>query len=752
MDLPGDPRDGCAVTQILRLARRTSLLLLLACVPRAGAMPPPAGTVRGVVIDGETHLPVDQAMVRLVEMRRAVATDGRGMFAIPDVEPGSITLEASRIGYRTTTITVRAGSDGGEFYLHLFPVPISASGVVVTGEHPSSHIDELLDAGSVLRGKDLQRDMGQTVAATLKNETGLAIRSMGPAPARPVIRGLGGDRILIAEDGTKTGDLSGTSPDHAVTVEPFTAERIEVIRGPRVLLRSPTTIGGVVNIIREDVPSSAPAQVTGSAGFFGETANGGTQAAVAATVPLDQLAVHGEYSTKSSGDVRTPAGTLRNSFARSVTYAGGASLSAGCGFAGAAVRGYDADYGIPGGFVGAHPNGVTIAMLRRVLTARGRWDIHDAVVDALSADVSRTYYRHKEFEYGGLLGAEFRTTTWAARLEAEHRPLGPFTSGTWGVSGEVRDFVVGGFVFTPASRSLNISAFAFEQFTAGPVEAQASLRGAFDRITPEEEDPDARIGHIRTRTFGTVAASVSALLPLEEGFSVGANLSRSARVPTIEELFSEGPHLAAYSYEVGNPDLGLEQGIGAEAFAFYRTAPLSLRLTIFRNSLSSYIISRNTGEINFTTLLPVYAATGVRAVLQGVETQLEWKPLPEILAAVTVSWTRGGITGDGTPLPGIPPLKALLEVKYASSVFTAGVSLEVAAAQHRTDTFEQPTAGYGVTGLFTQIILPSGPLIHHLTLAVDNVFDREYRNHLSRVKSIVPEAGRNLRGVYRLFF
>src|SRR5690606_17934777 len=120
--------------------------------------------------------------------------------------------------------------------------------------------DQTVRPANVLSGQELTRRLDVTLASTLESEPGLAVTSVGPATSRPVIRGLGGDRVLVLEDGARVGDLSSSSSDHALSADPLNAQRIEVVRGPAALLYGSNAIGGVINLIREEIPTSVPEQ------------------------------------------------------------------------------------------------------------------------------------------------------------------------------------------------------------------------------------------------------------------------------------------------------------------------------------------------------------------------------------------------------------------------------------------------------------------------------------------------------------
>ncbi len=709
-----------------------------------------AAAIRGIVVDIESQQPIAGATIRLAAIERTAATDTAGAFVIDSLKSGSYTIHVSHVAYKDNTVAVSVSfGEKRSFAIYLVPRVLEAAGVVVMSEHEHSRIVELKEPAAVLHGRDLHRELGLTLAATLKNETGLAVRSLGPAPARPVIRGLGGDRVAISEDGIATVDLSATSPDHAVTIEPFAIERVEVVRGPRALLQAPSAFGGAVNVVRHEIPDVHHDEIYGVAGAYAETANSGGLGSLLLDLPLHPLALRGEFSRRSAGDLRTPVGRLVNSDSRTTDWSLGGSLIDRFGFVGVSFRQFDLDYGIPGGFIGAHPKGVEIEMLKRQYNARSQINVGDGGRERLRLQVSRAYYRHKELEATGLIGSEFRVVNVAVRAELEHGRLAPLSGGTIAVAYATRDFDIGGYVFTPRSRSQSLAAIGYEILEVQPLTVEFAVRTGYDRITPEDERYSGST--VRKRDYFTWSASGLLLYALSEYDFLGVNLSRAARVPTLEELYSQGPHLAAYSYEVGNTDLDAEHGYGAEILIYRKTPRLYLMFTGFVYDLDSFIIPRHSGEINYQTFLPIYRTTGVAARLKGVEGLVEVRLLRNLTGTVSAGYTQGNFQNGG-PLPQIPPLKVLMELECSGSKFSGGGNVQLAARQDRLDDFEEATPGYAVFNVFTQLTLASGSQIHTIALNLDNVLNKEYRNHLSRVKSVLPEAGRNLRATYKLFF
>ena len=711
------------------------------------------GTLEGIVLDGSSDQPLENAIVKIIEQEKFDVTDKNGIFELKSIPFGDYNIEISYVGYKTTKVTIKIDKEiNTGLLVHMFTLPFETSTVVVTGLHSNTKFDDMNEFINVLKGKELQRELGLTLASTLKNETGLAIRSMGPAPARPVIRGLGSDRIAITEDGIQTTDLSATSPDHAVSVEPFTIDRIEVIRGPKVLLKNQTTMGGVVNIIRDEIPKEIPVSFSGNAGFYAESVNSGYLGGMVAQLPIGKFVLRGEATKRRADDLRTPIGTLENSDIATDNFSAGLSYIDGWGYTGVSIREFKSDYGVPGGFVGAHPNGVDISMLKRQINGKINYQINSESFENLEFQLSRDYYKHTEYERADIIGAQFVIYNLRGSLDLSNKKIGLLDFGTSGISFEARDFNIGGYVFTPPTKSLKLSGYSFQTFELTDFSFETGFRISFDQFHPDNSNPSTNNEVIIDRKFVSYSLSLSTLYSINKTLSLGININKTSRVPTIEELYSEGPHLAAYSYEIGNQNLDSESGIGAELFSYLKTENIFLMFTLFRNDFSYFITPRNTGKINSQTLLPIYQTEGVSAIFYGAESYFELKFLEYFTISNSLSYTYGNFKETDDPLPQIPPLKNIIQLKYLNGNFITGISSEIAAAQNRVDLFETPTAGYAVFNAFIQYSLETGSMIHNISLNGENLLNKEYRNHLSRVKVILPEAGINFKLSYRLYF
>jgi iron complex outermembrane recepter protein len=430
----------------------------------------------------------------------------------------------------------------------------------------------------------------------------------------------------------------------------------------------------------------------------------------------------------------------------------------GRGHGGVAYRYYDNAYGIPGGFVGSHPEGVDIEMRRHSLHGEAHLRRSFGPFTALDLDAKYTNYYHRELEAAGIIGTEFGLLTAATEIIARHGETGPFASGAVGLRFSWQDYVAGGSTLTPPAQELSAAAFMVEEVKVGPVHLQGGARVDWHSIVPGDTTRQLDIGDIRTRTFGSVSGSLGALFHITRTFSAGISGARAYRTPDTGELFSQGPHLAAYSYEVGNPDLNAETGFGNDAFVRVEHERFAGEFAVFRNALSNYIYYRDTGSES-PGGLPVYQATAANAVLQGFELAATGELLRHLVLSGVASYVRGTLTSDDRPLPLIPPLRGHLTARYERPGYFAGVTWRGAAKQERVAVaeFETPTPGFRTVDVDAGYRWLALGRVHSLTLRLDNLTDALTYDHLSRIRdrqtgARAPGPGRAASLVYRVIF
>ncbi len=711
-----------------------------------------SSTIVGRVEDAASGQPLGWVDMVVEELKTAVQTGPEGTFALTHVPPGTWSLRSIRVGYRDALrrITLVDG-DTLRLVVRMTHSVVELEDVEVRAKRDSSGF--VHDPVTEVSGRELERQLGLTVAESVDEEPGIAQRSMGPAPARPVLRGLSGDRLMILEDGQQTGDLSSTSSDHAVAIDPMTVDKIEVLRGPETFLYGSGALGGVINVDRKIIPANRPDHIGGTATLTGESVNLARGAGVTLDAPVGPLALRLDGSLRRSLDVNTPDGVMRNTG----TYTGNGVIGIGWNIkditAGVAAEKYSSDYGIPGGFVGAHPNGVDISMRRRHTAFRTAWTPGFSALSRVDLEGDLNEYSHAEYESSGELGMGFDVTTADLDVRTLFGNHGVFTRGAAGVSLENREYKTSGLTFTPASRERSAAIYLFEERNIAPWRIQVSIRADRREVRPDQERTSLIIGDISNRDFQGLSGAVSVQRVVHPGWSVNLSAIRFWRAPMVEELFSEGPHLAAYSYEIGNSRLDPERGIGVELGVKLRRARVEGRAAVYLNQFDHYIFPSNTGRFSARRAdLYEYQYEGVPVQMHGAEGNLRVELSEHWDLNMTGSYVWGERRTNGVPLPMIPPLSGTLGFDHHLSNWTLNFDFHGAAAQHRVDEFERPTSAWLRVDLGVQAQQVILGALHTVSLELRNAGNASYRQHLSRIKVILPEPGRNVRFVYRVHF
>lgn len=720
--------------------------------PAHAQQPEHDGEIEGVVRDAETGEPLAGAFVAVIGTGTSAVTHGDGSFHLTGIAAGSYSLRVERLGYRSRTTEVVVGDESAVVAIELATSPIALQGMVVTATLSERGAAETLRPVGVMAGDELQRRLEGTVAATLASMPGLALTSMGPTVSQPVIRGLSGDRVLLLEDGSQVGDASNSGADHTTGLDPASARRIEVVRGPGALLYGGNALGGVINVIRDEIPSAVPHHVTGSATLQSQTATGSAGGSATTVFAVaEQVPVRVEVAARTGGDLKTPLGTLPNTGGDLWSGGAGSAYVAQWGHVGASFRGYRNDYGIPGGFVGGHAEGVRIEMQRAASKLRAVVDRPAGFFEDIRFDATHTWYEHREIEPPDILGTLYTRQTASGEVLGRHARWGPFSAGAVGARLSWEDFGYGGSLYTPDTQRGKVSVYFLEEADLGSVQIEWGLRYDWTGTDPLEQDRTSDIGEIRNRGFHAISGSLGVLYRTGAGLTLGASAVRASRAPDINELYSEGPHLAAYSFEVGNPSLDGEVGRGLDVFLRFESNRLRGEVTGFYNDIKEYVYGEDTGRLS-RVLLPIYQFRGSDAVFSGFEATLDVDAGRGLAIEAVASAVRGGLKDGGRPLPLVPPFKGHWALKYERALWFIRGEAEMAARQDRIGEFETPTEGYRVLNLSAGARLTLGGRLNVITVGLDNATDRVYRNHLSRIKEIMPEAGRGLSVTYRVVF
>lgn len=653
--------------------------------------------------------------------------------------------------------------------------------VVITGIGPARTSDELIASTTVLTEDDLTTRLSGSLGDTLQGLPGISSTSFGPGASRPVIRGLGAERVQVLTNGIGVIDASSASPDHAVTGDPLGAERIEILRGPATLAYGGGAAGGVVNVIDGLIVEEIPDDVFSASGYAGyTTVDEGKTAAARVTGVSGSLVGVLSWTGRESGDIEIPGfaesarlraleeeegeahedhavGTLENSGVESQSFSGGVSLIGDDGFVGVAVRRQENKYGIVGGHeheeeavpvsasmfaplaigvaaVGELPEQPFIDMEQTRYDLRGGWRFAEGPYKRVTGSLSVVDYKHTEFEGPGEPGTVFTNEGYEARIEAEHAEFMGL-EGSIGWQASSRDFrAVGDEAFVSPTVTDQAGIFIFETWEQDEWGIEGGLR--FDRVRVD----NSLAGSI---SFDTLNASFGVHGHVTENLFLGATVNSTERAPTDVELFANGPHLATQQFEIGDPTLDTERGLSLEASARWESGPLEIGASIYRFAFDRFIYLSPTGLEQDG--LPEFLATQADATFNGAEMTASYDLGDNFGAAWKVDGAvdvvRGELDGGGD-LPRIPPTSAMLGLEAETALVSARLEARWASDQDDVASFELPTDGYTVIDLRTSWnIAPDVDLI----LEGTNLTDEDVRYHASPLKDLAPVAGRSFR-------
>lgn len=642
------------------------------------------------------------------------------------------------------------------------------SEIVVTAAPLGEGRLSITQPASVIAGDDLVLALAPTIGETVAGEPGISSTFFGPAASRPVIRGLGGDRVRVLTDGLATLDVSGVSEDHAVAIDPALADQVEILRGPATLLHGSGAAGGVVNIVTNRLHQALPDGASGLLEVRGDSALDERAIAGRFDTALGRVALHLDGVWRETDDYSIPGlaqsqalremliaageepaddrGTVANSWSETRSGGVGATYVDDSWSLGLAWSRHDSEYGIPGGHghePGEHESeedGLYIDLVQDRLDLAGSLELGGGSVLRMSAAANN--YEHAEVEPEGGIGTLYEVDGRELRVALDHALPAGFT-GTIGVQWQEVDLGASGEeAFVPDTRTRTLGAFLFEQRDLGPWSFEFGARIDHQEVAA----PDVP-GYDGT----AVNLSAGLIRRVRDGLQFVGQLARTERHPSATELYADGPHAATGQYEIGQADFRIERGLQADLGLRGAAGVVTGEVRAFFSRYDGYLYLAPTGaEVDG---LPVYEYRQQDARFHGFEA-LASVPLGAGGLALTLSVdaVRGGLA-DGGNLPRIPPLRVGAELSWQRGRLRTALSARHAFEQDRLAPGELPTDGYTLLDaeLAWRPAWPdaAGTL---LFLRASNLLDDEARVHASPLKDEVPLPGRSLSAGVRISF
>jgi iron complex outermembrane receptor protein len=702
--------------------------------------------------------------------------------AVPADSSASVTDNDAGGGASTTAGSEAPPVPGDAAKAH----PDEDQAIVITGvKRPAG---DVLGGVSVVDKEILQHDARPSIGETLASQPGVTASSFGPTASRPILRGLSGERVRILVDGIGTLDLSSSDPDHQVTINPLTAERIEVLRGPSALLFGSSAIGGVVNVIDTRIPRSVPTEAISvdALAEFGSAANE-RSGNVSVDVPLgsnfvahadgayskyDDLHIGGFVLSKPLRDealaspdpaIRALAdlkGTLPNTAGRIGDVAGGFAYVNGDTNIGFSVSHHTFRYGVPIRF---SLDSDEEAEQPTIDGRQTRGDVRANIpiggffkIFEFRGGISK--YHHDELTPEGDVDSSFFTKGGEMRADVVQTERGGW-GGTSGVQYlDMNVHLSGEEKYLPDSTNRQLGFFTLQSIVRGPIRFEAGLRVESAHLDADTDPQIAANGGVIgtmpiSASFTPVSASIGANYEFTKGWRAGLSLSHSERAPAIDELFANGPHGGSETFEVGDPGLSKEASNAIELSVHQTTGPLHVQGSLYYSRFSNFIFQAPTGEVR--DALPVFEYRQGKANYYGFELQGDAK----FGQALGINWggelvtdaVHATIKGFG-PAPLIPPVRVIGALTGSRGQVDGRIEVERDFAHDRTAPIETSTPGFTlVNASLDWHPFAANPELT-LSLQGNNLFDVDARRSTSILKDFAPLAGRDVRLSARMSF
>ncbi|KQS05140.1 TonB-dependent receptor [Sphingomonas sp. Leaf357] len=672
--------------------------------------------------------------------------------------------------------------------------------IIVTAPVRQSETD-VLQGTSILTGEELTRELRPTIGETLARQPGVSASSFGPNASRPILRGFQGERIRVLTDGIGSIDVSNTSADHAVIIDPLLAERIEVLRGPSALLFGSSAVGGVVNVVDTRIPRSVPEKgyrLNGIANY-GSAANERSGGLAGDVAVGEHLVLHADGSYLKSDDLRIGKGYLLSDTARAAalsqvglpqdpnaepidfaasaalrkklpnsasetwTAGAGASIITDAGSLGVSYSHYDSLYGVPIRFataVGQEQEAPRLDVVQNRVDLRAEINTGGDFLDKIRLRAGQASYRHFELEEDNSVGTAFFNKGLEGRLELVQKNRGGW-QGASGVQFFNRIFdVKGDEAFLPKNETSQTGLFTLQQYSSGAFKAEGGLRYEFTDAAARTPADDLRFFR-GERHFQALSGSLGGSYGVTDSLRFGVNVSHTERAPSAEELFANGGHAGTQAYELGNPDFKLEKSWGVEGTMHAHGDGFSFDASVYYTRFSNYISENQVAQGICETAaapsgrdvdLPCFQYQQADARYYGAEADASIRLARiggyTINADLLGDYVRANVMDQG-PIPRIPPARVLGGLEAQGDTVQARIEAEHVFDQNHIATFETPTDGYTMVNASIGFSPFGKASKTSLLISANNIFDVEARRSASFLKDFAPLAGRDIRATLR---
>lgn len=739
------------------------LAVLIYTLFSTGSFAADLAKIKGKVIDADTRQPLPGASISIPDLRISALTNESGEFTLNNVPAqGRFLVQVRYVGYQTITQQVDFGNPSlADFELK--PSVIEGREVVITGSANSSDNKKNSTTIATVSKDELLYRPSSNLIDAISRTPGVAQITTGPGISKPVIRGLSYNRVVTLDNGVKQqGQQWGD--EHGIEIDQYSADRVEVLKGPASLMYGSDALGGVINIL--DALPAPDGTIKGEFLTNYNTNNGLTGSSLMLQGNENGLVYRARGSYKNAYSYKTPTEFVPNSGYNETSFEGQIGLNKKWGYAHLDASSFRTNIGFyepirneAGQLVDEDGNGFTDAQNKDRTLAFPKQDVRHYKIalnsnillggGSLKATLGYQHNLRRELAVEGDGPALFLNShTYSYDLKYSFKEVNGWAP-VIGLSGEYVHSLntTGAEQLIPDYDSQAIGGFAFIKKTWDNNTFNAGLRFDYRKITGKDFHGDADFDGFSNK-FSHLTGALGYTHEFNEAFSFKANAGSAFRAPNIAELSSNGVHEGVFRYEVGNPNLKPEQSYQFDASFDYQNQYLSANIGGFANYINQFIYYNTDGTTKDvpnesgvgTTAYPVYNFVQDNAFLRGIEASLTLHPVSFIHFDNSFAYTRATNRTTKESLPFIPAATLRNELRFEPNVpgtshSYVSVGIDNFFKQDKIDSFETTSAGYTLFNAAIGTTLKLGKK-QDLTIYVagKNLLDKAYYDHLSRFK------------------
>lgn len=732
----------------------------------------------GKVFDQESGASLTGALVFIPSLEIGDETDKDGKFELTISQSGDYLLKCQFLGYEDINRTVNVTEATIDITLYMKLRPVEMSGVEIVKERDKRM--ESPQSLTVIDENELLATRGQTLGETLKDVPGITVLQTGPSIAKPVIRGLHSDRIVILNAGVpQEGQQWGG--EHAPEIDPFAPEKIEVLRGAAGVQYGSNAIGGVIRVEPRELGRIPGIGGKVSMNAFANNRQGsGSLLLEGGSSLIRGLGWRAQGSFRKAGDSQTPDFNMTNTGFEEQNWSGGIGYN---------LENYGVDINYShfgtelGLYRGAHISNLTAlenAIERgqpltltkftytvnppkqlvdhNLLSVFGHYDLPATgrfeIQYGWQQNHRREFDAHKPFSSEPPTEPAFDMvlTTYSLDANFKHNPIGN-VYGKIGFSGMRQGNArrSSGFLI-PNFRAYSFGAYWIENWTKGNLTINGGTR--FDyrwmKVFPEStKDITERIHEYNN--FSGVVGMVYRFYP---GWSLGANLGSAWRPPNVSELYSDGVHHGTAQYEKGDTELKTEKALELDATLRYDGVKSYLEFSVFNNAMDDfiYLFPEPGGILTIRGAFPAFSYRQANAVIRGFDGHFDYQLTPYYGIGVSASVLRGDNRETDEPLIYMPadrfkffnhfhlPLEGVLD----NALMELSTTLVRKQTRVPDGELAAPPSGYVLFDLDFSGEINVGSVPVNMSVSVQNLLDTSYRDYLSRYRFFIDDPGRNI--------